>query len=59
VKAVMVGMRITILIARANQEWKSRATGNIEHKRYKTTTPHPLPQKKTKNTTKKQHKAKK
>ena len=50
-----VGMRITTLIARVDQEWKSRATGNIENKRYKTTaTP---PQKK--NTTKKQHKAKK
>jgi hypothetical protein len=54
VRAVTVGMRITTLIARVNQEWKSRATGNIEHKRYKTTTPPPK-----KNTTRKQHKAKK
>jgi hypothetical protein len=54
VKVVTVGMRITTLIARVDQEWKSRATGNIENKRYKTTTTHP-PQK---NTTKKQHKAK-
>ena len=51
-----VGMRITTLIARVDQEWKSRATGNIENKRYKTTTT-PPPQKK--NTAKKQHKAKK
>jgi hypothetical protein len=56
VKAITVGMRITTLIARVNQEWKTRATGNIEHKRYKTTT---LPPPKKTNTTRKQHKVKK
>jgi hypothetical protein len=50
VKVVTVGMRITTLIARVDQEWKSRATGNIEHKRYKTTTTHP-PKKYNKKTT--------
>ena len=33
VKVVTVGMTITTFIARINQEWKSRATGNIEHKK--------------------------
>jgi hypothetical protein len=48
VKVVTVGMRRTASIARVEQEWKSRATGNIENKRYKTTTTHP-PQKKYNN----------
>jgi hypothetical protein len=52
VKAITVGMRITTLIARVNQEWKTRATGNIEHKRYKTTTlPPPQENKYNKKTT--------
>jgi hypothetical protein len=58
VKAITVGMTITTLIARVNQQWKSRATGNIEHKRCKTTT-HPPPKKNPNTTIKKQHKAKK
>jgi lipoprotein-anchoring transpeptidase ErfK/SrfK len=44
VKVVTVGMRRTTSIARVDQEWKSRATGNIENKRYKTTTT-PTPKK--------------
>ena len=53
VKAGKVGMRITTLIARVNQEWKSRATCNIEHKRYKTTIrPHPKKIQQQKNNTK-------
>jgi hypothetical protein len=53
VKAITVGMRITTLIARVNQEWKTRATGNIEHKRYKTTTlPPPRKQIQQENNTK-------
>jgi hypothetical protein len=51
VKVVTVGVRIATLIARVDQEWKSRATGNIENKRYKTTTTHPPQKKYNKKTT--------
>jgi lipoprotein-anchoring transpeptidase ErfK/SrfK len=54
VKVVTVGMRITTLIARVDQEWKSRATGNIENKRYKTTTT-PPPQKKIQQKNNEEH----